>query len=223
MRKLCIRATRKKKGRKIKMKELTPKEKRVYEYIDMMLRKNGYSPSVRDIQNALGIKSTATVNAYLDRLEEKGAISRTASKSRTIRTNQMDTSSDSVKIPLIGRVAAGVPILATEQIERYIDFPSAGRSWTSGDYYALRVKGESMIKAGINNGDIIICKKQAVCENGDIVVALLDDEATVKTFYRENGHIRLQPENDSMAPIIVDDVIIIGVVTALMRYYGKGI
>ena len=98
------------------MKELTPKEKRVYEYIDMMLRKNGYSPSVRDIQNALGIKSTATVNAYLDRLEEKGAISRTASKSRTIRTNQMDTSSDSVKIPLIGRVAAGVPILATEQI-----------------------------------------------------------------------------------------------------------
>ena len=206
------------------MQELTPKEKRVYDYIDMMLRKNGYSPSVRDIQQALGIKSTATVNAYLDRLEDKGAISRTAAKSRTIRTNSLDVvSSDTVKVPLIGKVAAGVPILATEQIERYIDFPSAGRSWSSGDYYALRVKGESMIKAGINDGDIIICKKQAVAENGTIVVALLDDEATVKTFYREDGHIRLQPENDTMQPIIVDNVIIIGVVTALMRYYGRGI
>lgn len=205
------------------MIELTPKERRVYDYIDMTLRKNGYSPSIRDIQEALGIKSTSTVNAYLDRLEEKGAISRTASKSRTVRTNPLGVEApDTVKIPLVGRVAAGVPILATEQIERYIDFPALGRSFAPGSLYALRIKGQSMINAGINDGDIVICQKQPVAENGTIVVALIEDEATVKTFYKENGHIRLQPENDAMEPIIVDNVIILGKVVALVRYYGRG-
>ena len=205
------------------MIELTPKERRVYDYIDMTLRKNGYSPSIRDIQEALGIKSTSTVNAYLDRLEEKGAISRTASKSRTVRTNPLGVEApDTVKIPLVGRVAAGVPILATEQIERYIDFPALGRSFAPGSLYALRIKGQSMINAGINDGDIVICQKQPIAENGTIVVALIEDEATVKTFYKENGHIRLQPENDAMEPIIVDNVIILGKVVALVRYYGRG-
>lgn len=203
------------------MEKLTLKEQEVYDFICQNLRRAGYSPSVRDIQNALGIKSTSTVHAYLDRLEAKGYISKTAGKSRTIRTSEVDTRSagESVKIPLVGQVAAGTPILAVENIERHIDFPLNGKNYSAKDLYALRVKGESMIEVGIASGDIIIVKKQGYAEDGQIVVALIDDEATVKTFYRENGKIRLQPENATMKPIIVDSALVLGRVIAAVKYF----
>ncbi len=203
------------------MEKLTPKEQEIYDFICQNIRRAGYSPSVRDVQNALGIKSTSTVHAYLDRLEAKGYISKTAGKSRTIRTSEVDThtSSESVRIPLVGQVAAGTPILATENIERQIDFPLGSIAYSAKDLYALRVKGQSMIEVGISSGDIIIVKKQSYAENGEIVVALLDDEATVKTFYRENGKIRLQPENATMQPIITDSALILGKVIACVKYF----
>ena len=201
------------------MEKLTVKEQEVYDFICQNLRRAGYAPSVRDIQNALGIKSTSTVHSYLDRLEAKGYISKTAGKSRTIRTSDLDTrtSGESVKIPLVGQVAAGSPILAVQNIERHIDFPLGNKTYSANDLFALRVKGESMIEVGIANGDIIIVKKQGYAENGQIVVALIDDEATVKTFYKENGHIRLQPENSTMEPIYADEVTILGKVVSLYR------
>lgn len=203
------------------MEKLTLKEKEVYDFICNTLHRAGYSPTVRDIQNALGIKSTSTVHAYLDRLEVKGYISKTAGKSRTIRASETDSRSqgESVRIPLVGQVAAGTPILAVENIERHIDFPLNGRSYSANDLYALRVKGESMIEAGIGNGDIIIVKKQASAENGDIVVALIEDEATVKTFYREPDGFRLQPENSTMQPIYVRSLLILGKVIAAVKYF----
>ena len=203
------------------MEKLTVKEQEVYDFICQNLRRAGYAPSVRDIQNALGIKSTSTVHSYLDRLEAKGYISKTAGKSRTNRTSDLDTrtSGESVKIPLVGQVAAGSPILAVQNIERHIDFPLGNKTYSANDLFALRVKGESMIEVGIANGDIIIVKKQGYAENGQIVVALIDDEATVKTFYKENGHIRLQPENSTMQPIIVDSVLILGKVVAAVKYF----
>ena len=176
---------------------------------------------MRDIQTALNFKSTSTVHACLDRLEQKGYISKKAGKSRTIRTSEIDTNSsgDSVKIPLVGQVAAGTPILAVQNIEKQIDFPLNGKNYAASDLFALRVKGESMIEAGIASGDIIIVRKQSYAENGQIVVALIDEEATVKTFYKENGHFRLQPENQTMQPIIVDSVLLLGKVIAAVKYF----
>lgn len=204
------------------MEKLTLKEKEMYDFICQTMRRTGYSPTVRDIQNALGIKSTSTVHSYLDRLETKGYISKTAGKSRTIRTSETETrtAGESVRVPLVGQVAAGVPILAAENIERHMDFPLNGRRYSANDLYALRVKGESMIEAGIANGDIIIVKKQAYADNGEIVVALIDDEATVKTFYKENGRYRLQPENSTMKPILVDNLLLLGKVVACLKYFG---
>ncbi|MBQ7364278.1 MAG: transcriptional repressor LexA [Clostridia bacterium] len=203
------------------MEKLTLKEQEMYDYICQVIRRSGYSPSVRDIQEALGIKSTSTVHAYLDRLEQKGYIKKSPGKSRTIRTSEVDShvTSETVHIPLVGQVAAGTPILAVENIERHIDFQFAGRTYNPNDLYALRVKGDSMIEAGIHSGDIIIVKKQGYAENGQMVVALLEDEATVKTFYKENGHIRLQPENSTMQPIIVKEVMILGKVIAAIKYF----
>ena len=124
-----------------------------------------------------------------------------------------------MKIPLVGQVAAGSPILAVQNIEKHMDFPLNGKNYSASDLFALRVKGESMIEAGIASGDIIIVKKQGYAENGQMVVALIDDEATVKTFYKENGHFRLQPENATMQPIIVDSVLILGKVIAAVKYF----
>ncbi|MGM9647877.1 MAG: transcriptional repressor LexA [Eubacteriales bacterium] len=203
------------------MESLTSKEKAFYEYIADTIHAQGFPPSVRDIQQALGIKSTSTVHAYLQRLEEKGYIRKTDRKSRSLRVSDpTPTSSDTAHIPIVGTVAAGTPILAAENIEDYIDLPLTRRSLRSSDLFALRVKGESMIGAGIMNGDIIVVKKENVAENGEIVVALVGDEATVKTYYRENGHFRLQPENPTMAPIIVEDeLLILGKVVSVHRFY----
>lgn len=203
------------------MEQLKPKEQEMYDYICQVLRRSGFAPTVREIQDALGIKSTCTVHSYIDRLEQKGYIKKSPGKSRTIRTSEVDSQvrGETVRIPLVGQVAAGTPILATENIERHIDFQFTGRAYNPNELYALRVKGSSMIGVGIHSGDIIIVRKQSHAENGQIVVALLEDEATVKTFYKENGHFRLQPENDTMQPIIVKELAILGKVVACIKYF----
>ena len=203
------------------MEPLKEKEQEMYDFICQVQRRSGFAPTVREIQEALGIKSTCTVHSYLDRLAQKGYIKKSPGKSRAIRTSEVESQvrSDTVRIPLVGQVAAGTPILAVENIERHIDFQFTGRAYNPGELYALRVKGDSMINVGIHSGDIIIVKKQAHAENGQIVVALIEDEATVKTFYRENGHVRLQPENDTMQPIIVKELMVLGKVVACIKYF----
>ena len=200
------------------MKDLTPLEQSVYNYISGTIEKVGYAPSVRDIKAAVGIKSTSTVHSYLERLEKKGYIVREQGKSRTIRTREKHDEPTARKIPILGQVAAGMPILAVENCEGYIDFCPTGA--TLGDeLFALRIKGESMIEAGIMNGDCVIVSRTSYVENGDIAVVLLDDEATVKTFYRENGVFRLQPENHTMKTKKEKNVYILGKVIASVRYY----
>ncbi len=202
------------------MQPLTDKEQQIYDYIYETISRDGFSPSVRDIQSTLGIKSTSTVHAYLSKLEEKGYIHKENGKSRTLRIdNSGGANRRSIKVPLLGKVTAGMPILAVENFEGYIDFPTMNRSYGHNDLFALRIQGESMIEAGILNGDIVVIKKAQHADNGQIVVALLEDEATVKTFYKEEGHFRLQPENSSMEPIISDDVYILGHVVSVLRYY----
>lgn len=202
------------------MQPLTPKEKIFYDYISETIQTQGYPPSVRDIQQALSVKSTSTVHAYLQRLEEKGYIRKTDRKSRSLRVSDpAPASQDTSRVPLVGTVAAGSPILANQNIERYIDVPLITRALRGGKLFALRVKGESMIEAGILDGDIIVVSREAEISNGEIVVALIDDEATVKTYYRENGHFRLQPENSTMEPIIVKELSILGKVVSVLRFY----
>ena len=194
------------------MADLNPKALQILEYIRDRIDE-GLPPSVREICAALDIKSTSTAHKYLQELQERGLIEKGS------RLNRAITLPDdrSVRVPLLGTVTAGQPILAVEEIEGYIPFRS--HSLRSRDLFALRVRGESMIQAGILDGDIVIIRRTPTAENGDIVVALVEEEATVKRFYKENGHYRLQPENDSMEPIIVDSVVILGRVIALLREY----
>ncbi len=177
---------------------------------------NGVPPSVREICLAVGLRSTSSVQANLDALEEKGYIMRDPMHKRSIRI--VGQAENVRHVPLLGVVTAGMPILAVEQIECYLPFTGAHIS-KDKEMFALRVRGESMINAGIYDGDILYVEKTPTARNGDIVVALIEDEATVKTFYKENGHFRLQPENDSFEPIIVDELIILGKVVALTRYF----
>ena len=201
------------------MQSLTKREKEVYDYIFATIEENGYSPSVRDIRDSLGIKSTSTVHAYINKLEEKGYIKKQEGKSRTLTPDDERASAKNRnRVPILGQVAAGLPILAEQNIEGYIDFVPPVKSMT-GELFALRVKGESMIEAGIMDGDHVIVCRTSYVENGDIAVALVGDEATVKTFYRENGRFRLQPENSSMKPIITDELHVLGKVIANIRYY----
>lgn len=194
------------------MADLNPKALQILEYIRDRIDE-GLPPSVREICAALDIKSTSTAHKYLQELQERGLIEKGS------RLNRAITLPDdrSVRVPLLGTVTAGQPILAVEEIEGYIPFRS--HSLRSRDLFALRVRGESMIQAGILDGDIVIIRRTPTAENGDIVVALVEEEATVKRFYKENGHYRLQPENDSMEPIIVDSVVILGRVISLLREY----
>ena len=203
--------------------ELEPKEKQVYDYIKENIRKNGYAPSIRDICNALDIRSTSTVHTCLDRLERKGFIRKENGKSRAIRIAGLsgeEEAAEQLSVPLIGRVTAGDPILALENCEGYIHYPKSVLPVPGGKLFALRVRGESMIEAGIIDGDIVIVEQNPDVSNGDIVVALIDREATVKVFYRENGHYRLQPRNRTMMPIIVSQLTILGRVVASVRYYS---
>ncbi len=204
----------------MKKSDLTPREREVYEFILNAIKNEGYSPSVRDICNALDLKSTSTVHTYLARLEEKGMIQKDAGKSRTLRVdNGSSQSGSTVRVPILGKVAAGMPILAVENYDGYIDFPRPSSRLTSNDMFALRVQGESMIEAGILDGDLIVVEKCNTANDGEIIVALVGDEATVKTFYREDNRFRLQPENSSMEPIYTKELIVLGKVVASMRFY----
>lgn len=199
---------------------LTDREREIYNYILNAIKNEGYSPSVRDICNALNMKSTSTVHTYLERLERKGMIQKESGKSRTLRIeNEGIHSSSTVRVPILGKVAAGMPILAVENYEGYIDFPRPSSNVTSNDMFALRIQGDSMIEAGILDGDLIIVEKRTTAEDGEIIVALVDDEATVKTFYREADCFRLQPENRTMEPIYVRELLVLGKVVASMRFY----
>ncbi len=199
-------------------KGLTKKQEEILVYIRDCIREKGYPPAVREICNAVGLSSTSSVHSQLRNLEEKGYIKRNPTKNRSIeiideeyRTNYPEIAS----LPIVGTVTAGQPILAVENITGY--FPISPDYLTNNQTFMLTVRGESMINAHIMDGDILIVEKKDTAENGEIVVALIDDSATVKRFYKEKDHIRLQPENDFMDPIIVNDVRIIGRVIGLFR------
>lgn len=193
---------------------LNEKAMNIYQFIKDSIE-NGYPPTVREICSALNIKSTSTVHKYINLLVEEGYIEKMDNHNRAIRLKGAESG---VSVPVVGNVAAGIPITAIENITDYISFTSD--QTYSNPLFALKVKGESMINVGIYDGDLIVVEQMNYAENGDIVVALVDGEsATVKTFYKENGHFRLQPENDSMEPIIADDVEILGKVRALIRYF----
>ena len=198
--------------------KISAKQQEILEYIKETILKKGYPPSVREICEAVHLKSTSSVHSHLETLEENGYIRRDPTKPRTIvilDDNFNLTRREMVNIPVLGTVAAGQPILAQENIENY--FPIPAELLPNQKTFMLRVKGDSMINAGIFNGDQIIVAQQETAENGEIVVALLDDSATVKRFFKENGHFRLQPENDAMEPILTDSVQILGKVIGLMR------
>lgn len=193
------------------------KEQLVYEYIRNQIEQMGYPPSVREICAAVGLSSPSTAHGYIKRLVEKGLILQNGSKKRAITLPERYNADKILTVPVVGTVAAGTPILADQNITD--TFPVPERFFGNGELFILNVKGESMINAGILDGDYVIVKKQQTAVNGQIVVALIDDSATVKTFYREKGHIRLQPENDILEPIIVNDVTILGVVSGVFRKY----
>ena len=204
-------------------KKATDKQLRVLSYVKDQIRKNGYAPSVREICQALGLRSTSTVHGYLARLQKKGLIQKAALKPRTIRITgdsfgnepAFYSSKEMVDVPIVGRVTAGQPILAVENVED--SFPLPLDFVGNSDSFMLKVRGDSMIEAGILNGDLVLVKKQNAAENGDIVVALIDDEATVKTFFKEKDYIRLQPQNSFMQPIIVPNCVILGKVAGVFR------
>lgn len=199
---------------------ITSKQQEILDYLKAAILDRGYPPSVREICEAVNLKSTSSVFSHLERLEMKGYIRRDPTKPRAIEI--VDDSfqmlrTETASIPVVGQVAAGSPILAEQNIESY--FPIPMERVPRGDAFILNVKGNSMINIGIMNGDCVMVESTQSVKNGDVVVALIDDSATVKTFYKEEGHIRLQPENDDMEPIIVDDCMILGKVFGVYRFY----
>ena len=221
------------------MQGLSSREQKILTYMKTQIRVKGYPPTVREMCGSLGIKSTSTAHKDLENLERKGFIRKDPSKPRAIEVidfpvyeanhesdGLMDLSTshdreDILDIPLVGKVAAGQPILAQQNIED--SFPVPSRFVGSGTHFMLTVKGDSMIEAGIFDGDYILVRQQNTASNGDIIVAMVDgfeSEATVKTFYKEKNHIRLQPENHAMSPIIVDDVKVLGLVKGIFRYFS---
>lgn len=207
----------------MKNTQATDKQQRVLDYVKEQIKKEGYAPSVREICKALDLKSTSTVHGYLTRLQKKGLIQKAALKPRTLTViggrDEEDkgfyTSKEMVDVPIVGKVTAGLPILAVENIEDTFPLPIdfVGNS----ESFMLKVRGDSMIDAGILDGDLVLVKKQNVAENGDIVVALIEDEATVKKFYKEKNYIRLQPQNQFMQPILVPTCTILGKVAGVFR------
>ena len=208
--------------------QLNKREKAILKYIEKQINAKGYPPSVREIGKAVGLSSTATVHGYLAKLEEKGYIKKESQKGRTLRLLKggaeenknkepkgFYSGKEMVEVPVIGKITAGAPILAVENVTDTFPIPIdfVGNS----ESFMLTVRGESMIEAGILDGDYILIKKQNTANNGEIVVALIEDEATVKTFYKEKDHIRLQPENSTMDPIIVPDCKILGKVAGVFR------
>ncbi|MDY5613227.1 transcriptional repressor LexA [Dysosmobacter sp.] len=196
------------------MAELTSMQQRIYEYIASCIRDQGYPPSVREIGEAVGLKSPSTVHFHLKHLEEAGVIEKGAGKGRAITLTAPAAQED--KVPIVGNVAAGSPILAEECIEDYLTFDTGGHG---EEYFALRVRGESMLNAGILPGDLVVVRRQQTCSNGEIVVAMIEDEATVKRFSKQNGHIWLLPENEVYSPIDGTYAQILGKVSAVVRRY----
>lgn len=202
------------------MDYVSEKQKRILAFLKQEVMDKGYPPSVREICEAVGLKSTSTVHGYLERLEKKGMIRRDPTKPRAIEILDDTTiisKKELVNVPIVGRVTAGQPILAVENIED--TFPLPVEYLHNSNVFMLTVKGDSMIEAGILDGDYVIVKQQTTASNGEMVVALLEDEATVKTFYKEDAHIRLQPENSALEPIIVRDVHILGKVIGVIRLF----
>lgn len=214
------------------MNNLKEREQRILDFMKSEIKTKGYPPTVREICASLNIKSTSTAHKDIDSLVRQGYLRKDPSKPRALMVVDMEEHSSSsgfssiaarddiVDVPVVGRVAAGTPILAEQNIEESFPVPAqfAGRS-----NFMLRVRGESMINVGIMDGDLILVEEQNTARNGEIVVAMIDgfeSEATVKTFYKENGHIRLQPENDTMSPIIVQDVKVLGKVKGVFRYFS---
>lgn len=205
---------------------ISAKQQKVLDYIRSFMKEHGYPPAVRDICQGLNLKSTSTAHGYLARLEKQGYIRRDPSKTRAIELIENDAAEpeapaeiQAVNVPLLGQVAAGMPILAEENFEEYLAMPKEIVPYDTKETFALEIKGESMVKAGILNGDKIIVRQTNVAENGDIIVALIDNEATCKRFYKEEHRIRLQPENDLMEPMYFDEVQILGKVIGLVRNY----
>ncbi|MCI5698160.1 MAG: transcriptional repressor LexA [Clostridiales bacterium] len=220
-------------GKNVSKSEI--REKRVLDFIKDEIRAKGYPPTVREICDALNVKSTSTIHKDISNLIDKGALRKDPSKPRALAvvnheendyTTTCDASiisegrDDVIDIPVVGHIAAGAPILASQNFEDFIPVPSR---YVHGENFMLRVRGESMINVGIMDGDLILVERAETAYNGDIVVAMIDgfeSEATVKTFYREDGHFRLQPENDDMSPIIVNDVKILGLVKGVFRFFN---
>lgn len=200
--------------------KITAKQEEILEYIKQQILQKGYPPAVREICEAVRLKSTSSVHSHLETLEKNGYIRRDPTKPRAIEILDDTfnlTRREVVNVPIVGRVAAGQPILATENVENY--FPIPAEFMPNQNVFMLRVKGESMINAGIFDGDTILVKQQPTASNGDMVVALIDDSATVKTYYKEDGHYRLQPENDNMDPIIANEISILGIVFGVFRFF----
>ena len=211
------------------MQELSKMQRKIYDYLVSCIREQGYPPSVREIGEAVGLRSPSTVHFHLKHLMEAGYIEKGAGKGRAITLTHppameaapaapapAEPEPPADRVPIVGNVAAGSPILAEECIEDYLTFDTGGRS---GEYFALRVRGESMLNAGILPGDLVVVRRQQVANNGEIVVAMIGDEATVKRFSRQNGHIWLLPENDAYFPIDGTYAQILGKVAAVVRRY----
>ena len=196
------------------MAELSKMQQQIYDFLVSYIRSRGYPPSVREIGEAVGLKSPSTVHFHLKHLEEAGVIEKGAGKGRAITLTAPPLPED--KVPIVGNVAAGSPILAQECIEDYLTFDTGGRS---GEFFALRVRGESMLGAGILPGDLVVVRRQETANSGEIVVAMIEDEATVKRLFRKNGRTWLLPENDAYSPIDVTYAQILGKVAAVVRRY----
>lgn len=199
--------------------KISPKQLEILEYIKSQILERGFPPAVRDICEAVHLKSTSSVHSHLETLEKNGYIRRDPTKPRAIEIldDSFNMRREMVNVPIIGRVAAGEPILAEQNIEDY--FPIPMEFMPNNQTFILKVQGESMINAGILDGDMVIVEQRATARNGEMVVALIEGGATVKTFYKEDGYIRLQPENDTMEPIIVTDVQILGKVIGTFRFF----
>ena len=199
--------------------KISKKQEEILNYIKKEILKKGYPPAVREICEAVNLKSTSSVHSHLETLEKNGYIRRDPTKPRAIEIIDDEfnlTRRETVNVPIVGTVAAGVPILARQNIENY--FPIPAEYMPNAQTFMLKVKGDSMINIGINSGDLVLVEQRSDARNGDVVVALVEDSATVKTFYKEKGHVRLQPENDSMDPILVNgDLQILGKVFGVFR------
>lgn len=200
------------------MREVSNKQNEIYEFLKTYADNKGYPPSVREICEAVGLKSTSSVHGHLKRLESKGLIKRDPTKPRALEIIDSSIKKEMVNIPIVGKVTAGMPILANENVEDIFPIPLDYIKHNK-ELFMLNISGDSMINAGIFDGDLAIIEKSQTARNGEIVVALIENEATIKRFYKEENHIRLQPENDKMDAIIVDNCIILGKLVGLFRTY----